>query len=66
MNQDQIEYVVSNSQWSEEKREWSVPYFVYKEKSMGLPKLGNQSSAKKENVEIEKDKKEVIIKTSHK
>jgi len=39
MNQEQIDYIVLNSDWNEEKKEWYVPYFTYKEKSMGLPKL---------------------------
>jgi len=42
MNQEQIDYVVNNSDWSEEKREWTVPYFTYKEKNMGLPKLNSK------------------------
>lgn len=39
MNQEQIDYIVLNSDWNEEKKEWYVPYFTYKEKIMGLPKL---------------------------
>lgn len=40
MSQEQLDYIVNNSEWSEEKREWNVPNFSYKQKNMGLPKLG--------------------------
>jgi len=30
MNQDQIDYIVNNSEWNEEKKDWTVPYFTYK------------------------------------
>ena len=46
MNQEQIDFIVLNSEWNEEKKEWYVPYFTYKEKNMGLPKLSNGPSRK--------------------
>ena len=30
MSQEQIDYIVLNSEWNEEKKEWNVPYFTYK------------------------------------
>lgn len=30
MSQDQLDVIVNNSDWNEEKREWTVPNFVYK------------------------------------
>jgi hypothetical protein len=30
MNQEQIDYIVMNSEWNEDKQEWYVPYFTYK------------------------------------
>lgn len=47
MTQEQIDHVINNSEWNEEKKEWIVPYFTYKEKNMGLPKLGNPSMSRK-------------------
>jgi hypothetical protein len=41
MTQEQLDYIVMNSEWNDEKKEWAIPYFSYKEKNMGLPKLGN-------------------------
>ena len=40
MNQDQLDMIVNNSEWNEEKREWNVPNFSYKERFVQLPKLG--------------------------
>lgn len=39
MNQDQLDTIINNSDWNEEKREWIVPNFVYKERMIALPKL---------------------------
>lgn len=30
MSQEQLDYVVLNSEWNEDKKEWYVPYFTYK------------------------------------
>ena len=30
MSQDQLDMIVNNSDWNEEKREWTIPSFVYK------------------------------------
>lgn len=64
MSQDQIDYIVNNSEWNEEKQEWNVPYFTYKEKNMGLPKLGYTAMNKKESTELERDKKEIVFKAN--
>ena len=64
MTQQQIDYIVNNSDWNEEKKEWNVPYFAYKEKSMGLPKLSSTGMSKKDSLQLQKDKKEVIFKTT--
>ena len=61
MSQEQIEYIVLNSEWSEERKEWNVPCFTYKEKNMGFPKL-----AKRESIEADKEKKEVVFKSASK
>lgn len=62
MTQEQLDYIVMNSEWNDEKKEWAIPYFSYKEKNMGLPKLGN-TIQRKESSEMDKTKKEVIFKT---
>ena len=46
MSQDQLDYIVMNSEWNEEKQEWYVPHFTYKEKNQGLPKLGGKVTKK--------------------
>ena len=46
MSQDQLDYIVMNSEWNEEKGEWYVPNFSYKEKNQGLPKLGAKMAKK--------------------
>ena len=40
MSQDQLDIIINNSEWNEERREWIVPSFTYKEKFVQLPKLG--------------------------
>lgn len=30
MGQDQLDLIINNSDWNEEKREWKIPNFVYK------------------------------------
>ncbi len=40
MSQDQLDMIVNNSEWNQEKREWTVPNFTYKERFVQLPKLG--------------------------
>ena len=46
MTSDQIDMIVNNSEWDEEKREWKVPYFTYREKNVNLPKLQSKEIAK--------------------
>lgn len=41
-----------------------MPYFTYKEKNMGLPKLGNTGMSRKETVETDKEKKEIVFKAT--
>ena len=53
MSQEQLDYIVMNSEWNEEKQEWYVPYFTYKEKNAGLPKLSNKLP-RKESSETQK------------
>lgn len=48
MTPDQIDHIVNNSEWNEEKKEWYVPYFTYKEKNMGLPKLANTGMGRRD------------------
>lgn len=48
MTPDQIDHIVNNSEWNEEKKEWYVPYFTYKEKNLGLPKLANTGMARRD------------------
>ncbi len=42
MSQDQLDVIVNNSDWNEEKREWTIPNFVYKERMIALPKLNGR------------------------
>ena len=30
MTQEQLDYVVLNSEWNEDREEWNVPYFTYR------------------------------------
>ena len=60
MSQDQLDLIINNSDWNEEKREWTVPNFVYKERMVNLPKL--QSGR---DTNDDKDKKEVIFRNSY-
>lgn len=30
MSNDQLDMIINNSDWNEEKREWTVPNFTYK------------------------------------
>jgi hypothetical protein len=64
MTSDQIDHIVNNSEWNEERKEWHVPYFTFKEKNMGLPKLGNTGMSRKEAAESEREKKEVVFKAT--
>ena len=57
MSQDQIDHIVNHSQWSEERKEWNVPYFTYKEKNMGLPKLAATGLSRRDAVEEYRDRK---------
>lgn len=49
MSHDQIEYIVNNSEWNEERKEWNVPHFTYKQKNMGLPKLGTTGMSRRDS-----------------
>ena len=67
MGQDQIDHVINHSEWNEETKEWKIPYFTYKEKNMGLPKLQANTTSNflpRESIEVEKDKKEITFKAS--
>ena len=65
MTQEHIDYVVNHSDWSEDKKEWTVPSFTYKDKNMGLPKLNSTGMSKKDSLD-EKEKKEIVFKNTHK
>ena len=62
MSQEQLDYIVLNSEWNEERKEWTVPSFTYKEKNMGLPKLSSKTVRKDSEDYYEKEKKEVVFK----
>ena len=62
MSSDQIDLIVNNSEWNEERKEWAVPFFTYKERNVALPKLNklnNTGMYKKDSIELEKEKKEL-------
>ena len=61
MNNDQLETIMKNADWDEEKREWVVPHFTYRERMVNFPKLGGMS---KEMIEQERDKKEIVFRDS--
>lgn len=63
MTPDQIDHIVNNSEWNEEKKEWHVPYFTYKEKNMGLPKLANTGMGRRDEPS-DRDKKEIVFKAT--
>lgn len=42
MSQDQLDLIINNSDWNEEKREWIVPNFSYREKMVNFPKVPNR------------------------
>ena len=54
MNSDQLENIMNNSEWDEERREWNVPHFTYRERMINFPKLHGMS---KEMIEQERDRK---------
>ena len=54
MNNDQLETIINNSEWDEERREWVVPHFTYRERMVNFPKLHGMS---KEMIEQERDRK---------
>lgn len=60
MSQDQLDMIINNSDWNQEKREWTIPNFVYKEKMVNLPKVQHGRDSNEE-----KDKKEVIFRNSY-
>ena len=62
MTQEQLDYIVNNSEWNEERKDWTVPYFTYKEKNMGLPNLGTTGMSKRDSTDGDRDKKEVVFK----
>jgi hypothetical protein len=66
MTKDQIDYIVNNSDWSEEKSEWNIPHFAYKDKNMGLPKLSSTGMSRKDSIDFDKEKKEVVLKNIQK
>ena len=45
---------MNNSEWDEERREWNVPHFTYRERMINFPKLHGMS---KEMIEQERDRK---------
>lgn len=46
MSRDQLDMIVNNSEWDEEKREWRVPMFTYRERNVNLPKLLSKEMSK--------------------
>ena len=52
MTQEQLDYVVLNSEWNEDREEWNVPYFTYREKAVGLPKLASTNPTRKESSDL--------------
>jgi hypothetical protein len=60
MSPDQLETIVNNSCWNEDKMEWVVPNFFYRERMVSFPKL----QGGKNNLNGEKEKKEVIFKNN--
>lgn len=56
MGSDQLDMIVNNSEWDEEKREWKVPAFTYRENNVNFPKLMSKDMSKN-LIETEKDKK---------
>jgi hypothetical protein len=59
MSQDQLDLIINNSDWDEDKREWKVPNFVYRERNVGLPKLQQGRDFNEE-----REKKEVVFRNS--
>lgn len=39
MSPDQLEHIINNSSWNDEKREWVVPPFTYRERMVNFPKV---------------------------
>lgn len=61
MSTDQLETIVNNSEWDEEKREWRVPHFTYRERMVNFPKIHGMT---KDMIEQEKDRKEIVFRDS--
>lgn len=52
---------MNNSEWDEERREWNVPHFTYRERMINFPKLHGMS---KEMIEQERDRKQIVFRDS--
>ena len=52
---------MNNSEWDEERREWIVPHFTYRERMVNFPKLHGMN---KEMIEQERDRKEIVFRDS--
>ncbi len=50
--------ITNNAEWSEERREWSIPHFTYRERLVNFPKLHGMS---KDMIEQERDRKEIVF-----
>lgn len=59
MTTEQINQISDLSEWNEEKREFVVPAFTYREKNISFPKLTSQQN--KDLLENERQKKEVYF-----
>lgn len=62
MSNEQLDIIVNSSEWDEEKRDWKVPAFTYKEKKVNLPKLSKEMT--RDFVDSEKEKKELYFRDS--
>lgn len=59
MTPEQINQISDLSEWNEERREYIVPAFTYRERNINFPKLSNQQN--KDLLENERLKKEVYF-----
>ena len=59
LNNDEVEVIKSASQWNEDKNDYKVPPFYFKDKKLKFPKLSSAQAM--DLVQNEKDGREIEV-----
>ena len=59
LTQDQIEQILSQSEYNDETRDWIIAPFYYRDRNVNFPKLPPAQT--KELIQHQKDKKELVF-----